>query len=117
MNYRELLEHFTTIGTFNGVEISKSFHCSEPRQGTNIPRDANMSKTKYVNIIQMALDKGLDISQESFITWKTDRYNGMILTKPKSNKIKIKTVMLKQKTKVLQKTKNIDITNEYNNMY
>ena len=101
MRFKEYLnEAFAVIGDFIGRTISKSYHCDEPRPGTNVPRDGGMSKSKYKRIIDSAIEKGMDFSskKENHIIWKQKGYNGMVISYPGTD-TKIKTVIVQNKPK------------------
>ena len=95
---REAVFKSSTI-SINGKDfyVEKSFHVSQPRGNSTIPRDGNMSKTKYTKLLNF-LPNNISDTDFAIIWVKNNKVNG-ITGDIKSNKIKIFTAIMKEEIK------------------
>lgn len=103
--FRDLLEAskpFTTADVeINGkkYKLVRTTHVAEPRGNSIIPRDGNMSKSKYEKLLNLGLSK-IDINKQFVISWTGGNGKSNAFTaKVEHSKIKIITAYMNETSK------------------
>ena len=68
---------FTTIIDNKEFTITRNYHVQTPRNNSKIPRDAGMSKTKYIKLISLSINSMSEDGVYS-ITWTGNAKNNII---------------------------------------
>ena len=80
----------------NNYNIVRSFHVSQPRStDSKVPRDGNLSKNKYIKLIQES-SKFIDITKQFAIIFKDNEFYSGFTGETTGNNITIITAIFRQ---------------------
>ena len=91
----------------NNYNIVRSFHVSQPRStDSNVPRDGNLSKNKYIKLIQES-SKFIDITKQFAIIFKDNEFYSGFTGETTGNNITIITAIFRQAKSANKLFKNV----------